>query len=114
MKVTGKKRKPEFKARVALGVLRGDRASRETVPNWRFRRALPRRVSNTLDGEFCAAALRGALARHGRPGIFNTGQGARSAPNIEIKCKVPGQGGPTQSDCLGGQGAALTPAGQFW
>ena len=35
------------------------------------------RVSNTLDVEFCLEALEEALARFGRPEIFNTDQGSQ-------------------------------------
>jgi putative transposase len=30
------------------------------------------RLSNTMDVDFCVAALEEAIARHGRPDIFNT------------------------------------------
>lgn len=45
--------------------------------DWHSRKVLAWRVSNTLDSDFCVAALREALARHGRPDIFNTDQGAQ-------------------------------------
>ena len=35
------------------------------------------RVSNTMDVEFCIEALEEALARFGRPEIFNTDQGSQ-------------------------------------
>jgi putative transposase len=35
------------------------------------------RLSNTLEADFCVAALREALARYGSPGIFNTDQGCQ-------------------------------------
>ena len=35
------------------------------------------RLSNTLAPEFCVAALEEALARYGRPEIFNTDQGSQ-------------------------------------
>ena len=35
------------------------------------------RLSNTLEPEFCVAALEEALARYGRPEIFNTDQGSQ-------------------------------------
>jgi hypothetical protein len=35
------------------------------------------RLSNTLTAGFCVAALSEALARFGKPGIFNTDQGAQ-------------------------------------
>ena len=36
-----------------------------------------RRLSNTIDVELCVAALEEAIARHGRPDIFNTNEGLR-------------------------------------
>ena len=35
------------------------------------------RLSNTMDVSFCLAALDEALARYGKPRIFNTDQGAQ-------------------------------------
>jgi putative transposase len=35
------------------------------------------RLSNTMDAGFCVAALEDALARFGRPEIFNTDQGSQ-------------------------------------
>ena len=47
------------------------------VMDWATRKVLSWRVSNTLEVEFCLEALEEALARFGRPGIFNTGQGSQ-------------------------------------
>ena len=47
------------------------------IMDWHSRRVLSWRVSNTLDADFCVEALEEALARHGRPEIFNTDQGAQ-------------------------------------
>lgn len=41
------------------------------------RRVLSHRVSITMDAAFCVEALEEALARHGRPEIFNTDQGSQ-------------------------------------
>ena len=41
------------------------------------RRVLSYRVSITMDAEFCIEALQEALARYGRPEMFNTDQGSR-------------------------------------
>lgn len=41
------------------------------------RKVLSWRVSNTLDSEFCVSALEQAIARYGRPEIFNTDQGSQ-------------------------------------
>ena len=35
------------------------------------------RLSNTMDVDFCIEALEEAMARHGRPEIFNTDQGSQ-------------------------------------
>jgi len=47
------------------------------VMDWATRKVLSWRVSNTMDVEFCCEALREALARFGRPEIFNTDQGSQ-------------------------------------
>jgi len=47
------------------------------VMDWFSRRVLSWRLSNTMDADFCVAALEEALARFGRPEIFNTDQGAQ-------------------------------------
>jgi putative transposase len=47
------------------------------VMDWASRKVLSFRLSNTMDADFCAAALEDAIARYGRPEIFNTDQGAQ-------------------------------------
>jgi putative transposase len=47
------------------------------VVDWFSRRVLSWRVSITMDTAFCVEALEEALARHGRPEIFNTDQGSQ-------------------------------------
>ena len=47
------------------------------VMDWATRKVLSWRLSNTMDVEFCIAAVEGALARFGAPGIFNTDQGSQ-------------------------------------
>ena len=47
------------------------------VMDWATRKVLSWRVSNTLEAEFCIAALEEAMAHHGRPDIFNTDQGSQ-------------------------------------
>jgi len=47
------------------------------VVDWFSRRVLSWRVSISLEAAFCVEALEEALARHGRPEIFNTDQGAQ-------------------------------------
>jgi putative transposase len=45
------------------------------VMDWFGRRLLAWRVSITMESDFCLDAVDKALARHGRPEIFNTDQG---------------------------------------
>jgi len=47
------------------------------VLDWASRRVLSWRVSITLDSAFCVAAVEEAIAKYGRPEIFNTDQGAQ-------------------------------------
>src|SRR3712207_9410073 len=47
------------------------------IMDWASRKVLTWRLSNSLDAEFCVAALEEALARYGRPEIFNTDQGSQ-------------------------------------
>jgi putative transposase len=47
------------------------------IMDWHSRRVLSWRLSNTLDTDFCLAALHEALRRFGAPAIFNTDQGAQ-------------------------------------
>jgi len=57
------------------------------IMDWASRAVLAWRLSNTLGADFCVEALDAALARYGRPEIFNTDQslpsrkrGAASSP----------------------------------
>jgi putative transposase len=47
------------------------------IMDWASRAVLSWRLSNTLDADFCVRALDEALARCGRPEIFNTDQGSQ-------------------------------------
>lgn len=47
------------------------------VMDWSTRKVLSWRVSNTMDAAFCIEALEEALARYGRPDIFNSDQGSQ-------------------------------------
>lgn len=70
------------------------------VLDWFTRRVLSWRVSITLEADFCIEAVEEALARHGKPEIFNTDQGSQftSAEFIkvlasrEIKISMDGKG----------------------
>jgi putative transposase len=47
------------------------------IIDWASRAVLAWRLSNTMDVRFCLAALEEALARFGKPEIFNTDQGSQ-------------------------------------
>jgi putative transposase len=47
------------------------------IMDWRSRAVLAWRLSNTIDVSFCVSALEEALARFGKPEIFNTDQGSQ-------------------------------------
>ncbi len=47
------------------------------IMDWATRHVLAWRLSNTMDAGFCVEALAEALARYGRPEIFNTDQGSQ-------------------------------------
>jgi transposase InsO family protein len=57
------------------------------VLDWFSRRALSWRVSITLEADFCVEAVEEALARHGKPDIFNT----------DSKSALPVPGGLTRT-----------------
>jgi len=47
------------------------------IMDWASRAVLSWRLSNTMDASFCLEALEEALARFGKPEIFNTDQGSQ-------------------------------------
>ena len=47
------------------------------VLDWFSRRVLSWRVSITMEASFCVETLEEALAKHGKPEIFNTDQGSQ-------------------------------------
>jgi putative transposase len=47
------------------------------VIDWHTRRVLSWRVSITMEADFCIEAVEEAIARHGKPEIFNTDQGSQ-------------------------------------
>ncbi len=47
------------------------------IMDWASRKVLAWRLSNTMEADFCIEALHEAMARHGRPAIFNTDQGSQ-------------------------------------
>jgi putative transposase len=70
------------------------------VLDWFSRRVLAWRVSITMDASFCIETLEDALAKHGKPGIFNTDQGSQFTCEAftdvlhkhEIKVSMDGKG----------------------
>jgi putative transposase len=47
------------------------------IMDWATRHVLAWRLSNTMDAGFCIEALNEAMARYGKPEIFNTDQGSQ-------------------------------------
>lgn len=70
------------------------------VMDWATRKVLAWRLSNTMDAGFCVAALEEALARFGRPEIFNTDQGSQFTSlaftsvlrDAEVRISMDGRG----------------------
>jgi len=65
------------------------------VMDWASRAVLAWRLSNTMDVSFCVSALEEALARFGKPEIFNTDQAANSpAPPSPARSPPPACASP--------------------
>ena len=70
------------------------------IMDWASRAVLAWRLSNTMDVAFCVEALEEALARFGRPDIFNTDQGSQFTSAVftgtlaaaRIKISMDGRG----------------------
>ncbi|MEN8873743.1 MAG: IS3 family transposase [Pacificibacter sp.] len=70
------------------------------IMDWHSRKVLAWRLSNSMDADFCVEALKDALARHGRPEIFNTDQGSQFTSgawidvlmDAKIKISMDGKG----------------------
>lgn len=70
------------------------------IMDWATRKVLAWRLSNTMDVGFCLEALDEAMARYGRPEIFNTDQGSQftsldfteKLKDAEIKVSMDGRG----------------------
>jgi putative transposase len=65
------------------------------VLDWFSRRVLSWRLSITMEAAFCVATLEDALARHGKPDIFNTDNGRR--PHSTLTTPLPMK--PTSPCC---------------
>ena len=70
------------------------------IMDWATRHVLDWRLSNTMDAGFCVAALEEALARFGKPEIFNTDQGSQFTSyaftsvlrDAEVRISMDGRG----------------------
>ena len=70
------------------------------IMDWFSRKALAWRLSNTMDADFCVTALKEAIARFGRPEIFNTDQGSQftsfaftnTLKDADIRISMDGRG----------------------
>ena len=70
------------------------------IMDWASRKVLSWRLSNTMDADFCVAALEDALARYGKPEIFNTDQGSQFTSDVftealkdaDIRISMDGKG----------------------
>jgi len=70
------------------------------IMDWASRKVLAWRLSNTMDSDFCVSALEEALARHGKPAIFNTDQGSQftslafidALRRADVKISMDGRG----------------------
>lgn len=68
--------------------------------DWATGKVLAWRLSNTMDAGFCVAALEEALARFGKPEIFNTDQGSQFTSqafismlrDAEVRISMDGRG----------------------
>ena len=70
------------------------------IMDWASRKVLAWRLSNTMDAAFCVEALEEAMARYGKPDIFNTDQGSQFTSHAftgvlraaEVKISMDGKG----------------------
>ena len=70
------------------------------VMDWHSRKVLSWKLSNTLEADFCVAALEEALAKYGTPEIFNTDQGGQftsldftqTLKDAEVRISMDGKG----------------------
>jgi putative transposase len=70
------------------------------VMDWATRKVLSWKLSNTMEADFCIEALEEAMAKYGKPEIFNTDQGSQfTSPRFievltgaDIKVSMDGKG----------------------
>ena len=77
------------------------------VVDWFSRRVLAWRLSITLEVEFCLEAVEEALARHGRPEIFNTDQGSQFT-SADVHRPAAGQRASPSAWTAGAPGATTS------
>ena len=58
------------------------------IMDWASRKVLAWRLSNTMEADFCVAALEEAIARYGRPDIFNTDQGSQGGIQTVVATRI--------------------------
>ena len=84
------------------------------VLDWATRRVLSWRLSITMEAAFCVETLEDALARHGKPDIFNTDQGSQFTGQAftgvlacnDIAISMDGKGAGATTSLSSGCGAA--------
>ena len=70
------------------------------IMDWHSRKVLSWRLSNSMDASFCVDALNEALAKYGKPEIFNTDQGSQftgfewiqTLKDADVKISMDGRG----------------------
>ena len=70
------------------------------VMDWHSRKVLSWRLSNTLEADFCMAALEEAISKYDKPDIFNTDQGSQFTSmaftqvlkDADVKISMDGKG----------------------
>ena len=83
------------------------------IMDWFSRKVLSWRLSNTMDADFCVTALEEAIARFGKPEIFNTDQGSQftsfaftnTLREADIRISMDGRG--RWMDILRGRGPSI-------
>jgi putative transposase len=73
------------------------------VIDWASRAVLAWRLSNTMDTAFCVSALEEALARFGKPEIFNTDQGSQFTSAVFTGTLAAAEIGISMARSLDGQ-----------
>ena len=82
------------------------------IMDWASRAVLAWRLSNTMDVSFCVSALEEALARFGRPEIFNTDRAASSPALSSPACwRLPASGSRWTAAAAGSTTCSLSACG---